>query len=78
VIRSIVKMRALFAPERTAHVSVATEKFIKIRFSDGGYCVCVNMDDAKHMTEGLDRGDFSISEVEMTREQYEALPEFQA
>lgn len=52
--------------------------YIQITFNDGTFCVCESQGDADFMTSGLDGHEFAATEIEMTREQFDALPEFEA
>lgn len=49
--------------------------YIQIRFADGTRCVCVPKDVAD-MTEGSEG--HTVTEVQMTEAEFNALPEFEA
>ncbi|SEU40189.1 hypothetical protein SAMN03159335_06225 [Burkholderia cepacia] len=48
--------------------------YIKITFSDGGYCIC-EPKDVDDMITGADG--YTLDEVQMTEADFNALPEFQ-
>lgn len=54
-----------------------TQKYIEIKFEDGGTCVCADRDEVDAITEGYGPNAFTLREIEMTQEQYEALPDFE-
>ena len=53
------------------------QKYIEIKFEDGGTCVCASQEEVEVLTEGYGPNAYSLSEIEMTPEQYEALPDFE-
>jgi hypothetical protein len=52
--------------------------YIEITYSDGNRCVCVNQEEVDAMTEGYEPDEWSSREVEMTQDEYDRLPEFEA
>lgn len=52
-------------------------KYLKITYPDGCFCVVDNAGDVESMTQGYEPGECSVEEVEMTAAEFEALPEFE-
>lgn len=54
-----------------------TQKYIEITFEDCGKCFCRSTEEVEAMTFGCSAGTYAIREVEMTQEQFDALPDFE-
>jgi hypothetical protein len=52
------------------------DDLVRITFPDGRWCVCRRQDIAD-IACGLGPNEYAVEDVEMTRAQFEALPEFE-
>lgn len=53
------------------------KKYTKITFCDGRHCVIDNPGDLDAMVKGWADHEWTTSDVEMTEEEFNALPEFE-